>query len=153
MEYFEDYQERFTTVITTLGRECRDWADGETDRAVEAIIAEHSSDGDAVVFTDGSVQRGVKSGWAFTIRINGETVAEGSGAVDLTTSSMLMEVKAITEALRYLQLHQHKRALIITDSMSTLQKVLGTIDFWQCSGESHLGFQSGPRRSPGQRAS
>ena len=121
--YFEDYQERFTTVITTLGRECRDWADGETDRAVEAIIAEHSSDGDAVVFTDGSVQRGVKSGWAFTIRINGETVAEGSGAVDLTTSSMLMEVKAITEALRYLQLHQHKRALIITDSMSTLQKV------------------------------
>ena len=90
--YFEDYQERFTTVITTLGRQCREWADGETDRAVEAIIAEHSTDEDAVVFTDGSVQRGVKSGWAFTIRVNGETVAEGSGAVDLTTSSMLMEV-------------------------------------------------------------
>ena len=121
--YFEDYQERFTTVITTLGRQCREWADGETDRAVEAIIAEHSTDEDAVVFTDGSVQRGVKSGWAFTIRVNGETVAEGSGAVDLTTSSMLMEVKAITEALRYLQQHQHKKALIVTDSMSTLQKV------------------------------
>ena len=52
--YFEDYQERFTTVITTLGRQCREWADGETDRAVEAIIAEHSTDEDAVVFTDGS---------------------------------------------------------------------------------------------------
>ena len=34
-----------------------------------------------------------------------------------------MEVKAITEALRYLQQHQHKKALIVTDSMSTLQKV------------------------------
>ena len=62
------------------------------------------------MFTDGSVQRGVKSGWAFTIRVNGETVAEGSGAVDLTTSSMLMEVKAITEALRYLQQDQHKKS-------------------------------------------
>ena len=81
--YYEDYQERFTAVITTMGRECRDLADGKTDTAVEAIIAEHSSDGDAVVFTDGSVQRYVESGWAFTIRINGETVAEGSGAVDL----------------------------------------------------------------------
>ena len=59
--YFEDYQERFTTVITTLGRQCRNWADGETDRAVETIIAEHSSDEDAVVFTDGSVQRGALS--------------------------------------------------------------------------------------------
>ena len=44
-------------------------------------------------------------------------------AVDLTTSSMLMEVKAITEALRYLQPLQFKKALIVTDSMSTLQKV------------------------------
>ena len=35
---------------------------------------------------------------------------------------MLMEVKAITEALRYLQLQHHKKALIVTDSMSTLQK-------------------------------
>ena len=36
---------------------------------------------------------------------------------------MLMEVKAITEALRYLQTHQHRRAVIVTDSMSTLQKI------------------------------
>ena len=34
-----------------------------------------------------------------------------------------MEVKAITEALRYLQLQHYKKALIVTDSMSTLQKV------------------------------
>ena len=122
-KYFDDYQEHYTKVIATLGRECREWAEGETDRAVEAIIAEQSREGEAVIFTDGSVQRGIKSGWAYTIRVNGATVAEGSGAVELTTSSMLMEVKAITEALRYLQTHQHRRAVIVTDSMSTLQKI------------------------------
>ena len=55
--YFDDYQERYTTVISTLGRECRDWAEGETDRAVDAIISEHCSNEDAIVFTDGSVRR------------------------------------------------------------------------------------------------
>ena len=81
----DDYNEQYTTVIATLGRECREWAEGETDRAVEGIIAEQSREGDAVIFTDGSVQRGVKSRWAYTVRVNGETVAEGSGAVEITT--------------------------------------------------------------------
>ena len=36
---------------------------------------------------------------------------------------MLMEVKTITEALRYLQSEQYRRAIIVTDSMSTLQKI------------------------------
>ena len=34
-----------------------------------------------------------------------------------------MEIKAITEALRWLRQEQHKRVVIVTDSMSTLQKV------------------------------
>ena len=34
-----------------------------------------------------------------------------------------MEVKAITEALRYLQSKQYRRSIIVTDSMSTLQKI------------------------------
>ena len=122
--YLNDYMEQFTKVIATLGRECREWPAGTTDEAVEAIIAEHSRVDDAIVFTDGSVKRGVKSGWGFTIRIEGQTVHEASGAINLTTSSMVMEIKAITEALIYLQSHQKKRAVIVTDSMSTLQKVL-----------------------------
>ena len=36
---------------------------------------------------------------------------------------MLMEVKTITEGLRYLQSEQYRRAIIVTDSMSTLQKI------------------------------
>ena len=85
-------------IIATLGRECRDWAPGDTDEAVEALISENSQDGDAVVFTDGSVKRGEKSGWAFTVRCRGETVGEGSGAVEVTTSSMVMKIKAVTES-------------------------------------------------------
>ena len=41
----------------------------------------------------------------------------------MTTSSMLMEIKAISEALIYLQENRIKNAVIVTDSMSTLQKV------------------------------
>ena len=55
--------------------------------------------------------------------MHGTVVAERSGAVDITTSSMLMEVKAITEALHYLKENQHRRAVFVTDSMSTLQKI------------------------------
>ena len=50
-------------------------------------------------------------------------MGEGSGAVEVTASSMVMEIKAVTEALKYLQLKNYTRAVIITDSMSTLQKV------------------------------
>ena len=90
---------------------------------MEDLIQQNSSEDDAVVFTDGSVKRGEKSGWAFTVRVKGETIAESSGAVDITTSSMLMEKKAISEALMYLQEQRIRKAVIVTDSMSTLQKV------------------------------
>ena len=42
-------------MVVTLGRACRKWVEGETDRAVEAIIAENCSESDAVVLTDGSI--------------------------------------------------------------------------------------------------
>ena len=122
--YFNDYTEQYTKVIAPLGRECREWEEGKTDEAVEAIIAEHSRPDDVVVFTDGSVKRGIKSGWGFTIRKSGVTQHEASGAIELTTSSMIMEIKAITEALKYMQDTHQERAVIVTDSMCTLQKVM-----------------------------
>ena len=72
---------------------------------------------------DGSVKRSDKSGWAFTVRVKGETIAESSGAVDITMFSMLMVIKAISEALQYLQEQNIRKAVIVTDSMSSLQKV------------------------------
>ncbi len=41
--YVDDYQEHYTKVVATLGRQCREWKDGETDKAIEEIIADNSS--------------------------------------------------------------------------------------------------------------
>ena len=84
------------------------------------VISEISDADDAVIFTDGSVKRGVKSGWAFSVRVDGQTVAEDSCAVEITVSSMSMEIKGVTEALLYLKESQHRKAVNVTDSMSTL---------------------------------
>ena len=109
-------------MVVILGRECREWAYVETDKAVENLIND-SQEGDAIVVTDGVVKRGENSGLVFTVRCRGETVGEGSGAVEVTTSNVVMELKAVTVALKHLYLKQYTRAVIVTDSMSTLQKV------------------------------
>merc|ERR1711963_870034 len=50
-------------------------------------------------------------------------IAEGSGPVDMTTSSMLMKIKEISEVLIYFQEKLIKSAVIVTDSMSRLQNL------------------------------
>ena len=58
---------------------------------------------DVVVFTDGSVKYGSNYGWAFIARdgLTSVRVMEKSGATEMTTSIMYMEVVAITEAFRW----------------------------------------------------
>ena len=75
-----DETESFTQVISTLGRECREWAPGATHAEVETLIEENSQPGDVIIFTDGSVVRDRKSGWAYSARVNGKTVSEDSKA-------------------------------------------------------------------------
>ena len=88
-----------------------------------------------MVFTDGSVKRDSKSGWAFTARagVTLVRVMERSGSSEMTTSSMYMEVVAITEAFRWLKDTDYESATIVTDSMSTLEKVRRTMlyDEWK----------------------
>ena len=119
----EDPTGSFTNVVATLGRECREWPEGAANAEIETLIEERCGPGDVVIFTDGSVQRGTKSGWAYSARIDDEQVHEDAGAFQLTTSSMDMEVKAITEALGWLKTGAYKRVIFVTDSMSTLSKV------------------------------
>ena len=122
--YIDDDAQKYTGVQATLGRECREWPEGAANAEVESIIEENSKPRDTIVFTDGSVQRGKKSGWAYTARIDGKTVSENAGATLTTTSSMCMEVKAITEALDWISRGGlHNNVIFVTDAMSTLQKV------------------------------
>ena len=36
--HVDDPQKRFTTVVAELGRECREWREGRTNAAIEALI-------------------------------------------------------------------------------------------------------------------
>ena len=132
---------KFMTVIATLGRECRERPAQAVNGEILAIVEENTRSGDAVIFTDGSVQRGRKSGWAFSARVDGRVVEEASGAFELTTSSMVMEVKAISEALQWVATRGFKHVLVATDSMSTLQKIRSGslyIDWIDAINKSHL---------------
>ena len=55
--------------------------------------------------------------------MNGIVVKEDHGATSITTSSMAMEVCAITEAFRWIKTKDFSHVLVATDSMSTLEKI------------------------------
>ena len=79
----------------------------------------------SVIYTDGSVARD-RSGWGFIVKQGGRTVHEESGANRVTTSSLTMEVEAVTHAIQWLASQrdaQITHAIIHTDSMNLLQKV------------------------------
>ena len=78
-----------------------------------------------VIYTDGSFTRD-RSGWGLTIKQGGRTVHEDSGAHRVTTSSLTIEVEAVTHTIQWLASQrdtQITHAIILTDSMSLLQKV------------------------------
>ena len=52
-------------------------------------------------------------------------VAEKSEATDLTLSSMQTEINAITLALSWVKHQDYRCILIVTDSLSTLEKIRG----------------------------
>ena len=47
------------------------------------------------MFTNGTVESGEKSGRAFTVRCREDTMGEGSGAVEVTKSIMVMEIRLL----------------------------------------------------------
>ena len=92
-------------------------------RLIETLIEENSRAGDVIVFTDGSVVRGKKSGWAYTARVDGKTVSEDLAACNFTMASMMTEINAVTLALTWLKDAYYSRVVIVTDSLPTLEKV------------------------------
>ena len=78
---------------------------------------------DLIVYTDGSVTKD-QSGWGFTVKQDMTTIHEDSAAYTVSTSSLTMEVEAVTLALCWAASKGDSRtSLILTDSMSLLQKV------------------------------
>ena len=115
--------EGFTQVIATFGRECREWPEEAVNLEIDSLIEENGLRDHLIVYTDGSVKRKVKSGWGYTASLQGEVIKEDSGFVAFTTSSMCMEIKAITEMLEWVRHQNITRVVCLTDSMSTLDKI------------------------------
>ena len=81
-QYCDDHQRNYTRVTATLGRGCREENPEDRDRVRETLIEENIHENDVVVFIEGSVKRGEKSGWGYTVRVNDLVVVEGSDAED-----------------------------------------------------------------------
>jgi ribonuclease HI len=90
---------------------------------VQALIFENTFGGDAIIYTDGSVIRHVRSSWAYTAQVGGKTVGEDSGAFALTTSSMTIEIMAVTRAIEWLETQTFHHVFFLSDSMSMLRKI------------------------------
>ena len=114
-----------TKVLITMGRERRECATSINDMDIRQLIEENSDPSDPIIYTDGSVKRGEKSGWGFVAYLNNSRVHGDSGAIDRTTSSMRMEIEAISRALQWLKaaMPRIKHVVVVTDSQSTLKRV------------------------------
>ena len=58
----DEMKVKYTKVIATLGRECREWPEGATDRQIQSLIEENCRPDETIIYTDGSALRGEKSG-------------------------------------------------------------------------------------------
>ena len=56
--------------------------------------------------------RNEKSGYAFVVMSSGKIIHEASGAYAMTTSSMTMEIMAVTEALRWMEGQDYTHACV-----------------------------------------
>ena len=114
-----------TLLSENLGTHCREWPAVKTSAEVQMLVEANSKPHDIVIYTDGSVTRD-RSGWVFTVKQGERTEHEDSEAHRVMTSSLTMEVEAVTHGIQWLASPrdaQITHAIIFTDSMNLLQKV------------------------------
>ena len=66
-----------------------------------------------------------QSEWGFTVKQGATTIHEDTASCTVSTSSLTMEVEAVTHAIHWIASRgdsQTKHAIILTDSMSLLQQ-------------------------------
>ena len=74
-------------------------ATGETESKIKLLTQENSKPQDLIVYTDGSSVTKDQSGWGFTVKQGAPTIPEDSAAYTVSTSSLTMEVEAVTHAV------------------------------------------------------
>jgi ribonuclease HI len=76
-----------------------------------------------VIYMDGYVVRHIRGSWAFTAQVKGKTKMEDSGAFSVTTSSLTMEVMAVTRAKAWLETQTFTDVCSLSNSMSMPRKI------------------------------
>ena len=100
-------------------------ASWKTNTQIQMLVVANTKQHDIVIYTDSLVTRD-RFVWGFTVKQDGRTVHEDSGSHRVTTSSLTMEVEAVTHAMQWLASQrdaQITHTIILTDSMNLLQKV------------------------------
>ena len=113
-----------TLLSENLGMCCSEFPSGKANAEVQMLVEVNSKPRD-VIYTNGSVTRD-RSGWGFTVKQGGRIAHKESGAHRVTTSSLTMEVEAVTHAIQWLASQREAQvthAIILTDSMNLLQNV------------------------------
>ena len=90
-----------TLLPENLGKHRREWPASKTESEIKLLIQENSKPQDLIVYTDGSVTKD-QSEWGFTVEQDATTIHEGSAAYTVSTSSLTMEVEAVTHTLRWI---------------------------------------------------
>ena len=120
-----EVRQDLTKVIIDVKKSDMTEVAGRAETEVRQIIDQNSKPSDPIIYTDGSVTRGMKSGWGFLIQTNGHIMHKASGACNKTTSSTRMEVEAVTKSLEWMRQHMPstKYAVVVTDSQNILKRV------------------------------
>ena len=101
---------------------CREWPAGKANAEVQMLVEANIKPHGIMIYTDGSVTRD-RSDWGLTVK-QGRTVHD-SGAHRVTTSSLTMEVEAVTHTTQWLASQcdaQITHAIFLTESMNLLKK-------------------------------
>ena len=112
-----------TLLSENLGTHCREWQAGKAN-AEHQMLVEANSKHDMVIYTDGSFTKD-PSDWGFTVKQGGRTVHEDSRSHRVMTSSLTMEIEAVTHAIQWLASQrdaQITHAIILTDSMNLCKR-------------------------------
>ena len=83
---------------------------------VQALVNENAKEGDVIIYTDGSVIRHVRSVRAFKVQCEDKTIRKESGAFAVITSSMAMEIMAVTSAFEWVGIQKATQVCILSDS-------------------------------------
>lgn len=87
---------------------------------VKQLIHDNAHPDDLIIDTDGSVLRGKRGTWVFVAKAVGKSFGQDSLAIDTTTSSMRMEVKAV---LQLSMAREQNTYTNVTDCENLLRKM------------------------------